>query len=125
GTPLPVVSHTGAVLQQAAPAFTAGRWLWIGYLWLMCGSVYFSARCIFDLALVQRPALSANLGVGGLAWLAGALLICLMAVAFRSNERPGATPPPTPPVLYAPSPVSSVPGEGAPMFLVQHLLAPP
>src|SRR5256885_16966251 len=30
GSPLPTVAHAGAVVQQAAPAFTAGRWLWIG-----------------------------------------------------------------------------------------------
>ena len=124
GMPLPVVTHAGAVVQQAAPAFMAGRWLWIGYLWLMCGSVYFFARCIFDLALVQRPALSANLSVGGLGWLAGALLICLMAVAFRSHERPGAPPPPTPPPVTAPA-SNAAPGEGATMFLVQNVLAPP
>src|SRR6516164_7415548 len=124
GTPLPVVTQGGAIVQQAAPAFAAGRWLWAGYLWLICGSVYFFARCIFDLALVQRPALNPNLSVGGLAWLAGALLICLMAVAFRAQARPGAAPP-TPPPVYAPSPSAPTPGEGAAVFLAQQLFAPP
>lgn len=124
GTPLPAVAHGGAIVQQAAPAFALGRGLWIGYLWLMCGSIYFFARCIFDLALVQRPALGPNLGIGGLAWLGGALLICLMAVAFRSHERPGAGPP-TPAPVHAPPPVPVTPGEGAAVFMVQQVFAPP
>src|SRR5947209_2979763 len=45
---------------------------WLGYLWLLGGSGYFLARCLVDLALVRRPALSPNLNLGGLAWLAGA-----------------------------------------------------
>jgi len=59
---------------------------WIGYLWLLCGSVYFFLRCLFDLALVQRPALAPNLSFGGMAWLASALFICLLAVAFRPDR---------------------------------------
>src|SRR5437868_13900760 len=34
---------------------------WFGYLWLLCGSFYFLVRCFWDLALVQRPALTPNL----------------------------------------------------------------
>jgi hypothetical protein len=60
------------------------RW---GYVWLLCGSAYLLFRCLFDLALVQRPALAPNLNFGGLAWLAGTLFICLTAVAFRPEER--------------------------------------
>src|SRR5437588_4907840 len=41
-----------------------------GYVWLLCGSAYLLIRCLFDLALVQRPALAPNLNFGGLAWLA-------------------------------------------------------
>jgi hypothetical protein len=59
------------------------RW---GYLWLLCGSAYLLIRCLFDLALVQRPALAPNLNFSGLAWLAGTLFICLTAVAFRPEE---------------------------------------
>src|SRR5437868_15527877 len=44
-----------------------------GYVWLFAGSAYFLARCLLDLALVQRPALAPNLTLGGLAWMAGAL----------------------------------------------------
>jgi hypothetical protein len=58
----------------------------LGYIWLLCGSGYFMLRCLFDLALVQRPALAPNLNLSGLAWLAGTLLICLTAVAFRADE---------------------------------------
>ncbi|MCS7044918.1 MAG: hypothetical protein NZO58_01040 [Gemmataceae bacterium] len=60
-------------------------WLWYGYLWLMVGSLYFLCRCLVDLALVQRPALAPNLSFGGLAFLAAALLSCLVAVAFRGR----------------------------------------
>lgn len=63
----------------AAPA----RLLWLGYLWLLGGSGYFLIRCLLDLALVRRPALSPNLNLAGLAWLGGALFICLIAVAAR------------------------------------------
>jgi hypothetical protein len=56
---------------------------WIGYLWLLCGSGYFLVRCFLDLSLVRRPALNPNLNLSGLAWLAGALFVCLVTVAFR------------------------------------------
>ncbi len=77
----------GLFAQRCGPQLEAVRWLWLGYLWLMVGSFYFFCRCLFDLALVQRPALAPNLQIGGLAWLAGALLICLLAVAYRQTER--------------------------------------
>jgi hypothetical protein len=60
----------------------AGR-LWFGYLWLLAGAVYFFGRCLFDLALVRRPALEPNLNPAGLAWLTGTLFICLAGVAVR------------------------------------------
>jgi len=72
-----------AALSSNDPRLVPGRWLWIGYLWLLAGSAYLWCRCLFDLALVQRPALAPNLTFGGLAWLAMALLACLAAVAFR------------------------------------------
>jgi hypothetical protein len=65
---------------------------WFGYLWLVCGSAYFLLRCLFDLALVRRPALAPNLNFSGLAWLGGALFICLAAVAFRQTDRDGPAP---------------------------------
>src|SRR5207253_1891432 len=68
--------------QQSGPALENPRWLWVGYLWLAVGSIYFFGRCLFDLILVQRPALGPNLQIGGLAWLAGTLMICLLAVAY-------------------------------------------
>lgn len=71
-------------------------WLWWGYLWLLCGSAYWMIRCLIDLALVGRPALAPNLSFGGLAWLAGALLICLIAVAFRPERTQGGNVPPPP-----------------------------
>src|SRR5262249_34824777 len=47
------------------------------------------ARCLFDLALVRRPALRANLNLAGLAWLAGALFVSLIAVAANQPTSPG------------------------------------
>lgn len=62
--------------------------LWLGYLSLLAGSAYFFLRCLADLALVHRPALAPNLSFGGSAWLAGALFVCLLAVAFRPPDQP-------------------------------------
>jgi hypothetical protein len=78
-----ITAITGvAPVTLAAPKPT----LIFGYIWLLAGSGYFFVRCLFDLALVQRPALAPNLNFGGLAWLAGALFVCLAAVAFRGDD---------------------------------------
>jgi hypothetical protein len=53
------------------------RW---AYGALLLASLYFFVRCLFDLALVRRPALSPNLTSGGLFWLGGALFVSLMPV---------------------------------------------
>ena len=37
------------------------------YVWLLGASAYFLLRCLIDLALVRRPAISPNLTVSGLA----------------------------------------------------------
>ncbi|HKI30419.1 MAG TPA: hypothetical protein VKA46_00910 [Gemmataceae bacterium] len=58
----------------------------LAYVWLFAGSAYFLGRCLLDLTLVQRPALAPNLTLGGLAWLAGALFICLVAVAVTRRS---------------------------------------
>ena len=68
------------VLLLAEPAGANVR---AGYIWLMGATAYFCVRCIIDLALVRRPALSANLNLAGLAWLAGTLYVSLVAVAAR------------------------------------------
>jgi hypothetical protein len=73
----------GALAQATQPISSSPRLLWLGYLWLLCGSAYFFLRCLIDLVLVQRPALGPNLNFAGLAWLAGALFVCLSAVALR------------------------------------------
>jgi hypothetical protein len=80
----------GAVTTALAPLPSpTSRTLWFSYLGLLCGSVFFLIRCLVDLALVRRPALGPNLSLGGLAWLGGALFVCLVAVAFRSRaDRP-------------------------------------
>jgi hypothetical protein len=59
-----------------------GQTFW-GYFWLMIASVYFLVRCLIDLTLLRRPALSSNLDFSGLVWLAGALYVSLVAVAVR------------------------------------------
>src|SRR5215831_15323018 len=69
----------------------------LGYVWLFGGSAYFLIRCLLDLTLVQRPALAPNLNLGGLAWMAGTLFICLVAVAVnrapdKRADRPGKDP---------------------------------
>jgi hypothetical protein len=68
------------------PLDASRRLLWFGYLWLMLGSGYFLVRCLFDLALESRPSLQPNLNPSGLAWLAGALFVCLVSVAIRQQE---------------------------------------
>ena len=69
---------------------------WWGYLWLLCGNGYFLVRCLLDLILERRPALSPNLNIGGLMWLAGALLVGLIAAPISQPASPpnGASPPP-------------------------------
>jgi hypothetical protein len=69
-------------------------WELTGYAWLFGGSVYFLGRCLLDLTLVQRPALAPNLNLGGLAWLAGALFVCLVAVAVNRGPDDRAAAPP-------------------------------
>jgi hypothetical protein len=59
-----------------------------GYLWLMIASLYFLVRCLIDLTLLRRPALSSNLDFSGLVWLAGALFVSLVAVAVRQPGVP-------------------------------------
>lgn len=91
GAPVANVTNLATLALNRDPALQPGRWVWWGYLWLVLGSVYFLLRCLIDLALVQRPALAPNLSYGGLAWLAAALSVCLIAVAFRPPERPTAS----------------------------------
>jgi hypothetical protein len=75
---------------------SARRTVWIGYLWLLCGSGYLFLRCLYDLTLKHRPAIAANLNFGGMSWLALALMGCLFAVAFRQQVRPALNLPPLP-----------------------------
>lgn len=87
GMPLAQAAGAARFAWQCGPSLERGGWLWFGYLWIMLGSVYFFCRCLLDLTLVQRPALAPNLQTGGLAWLGGALMVCLLAVAYRQVER--------------------------------------
>src|SRR5216683_2398891 len=67
-----------------------GRGPW-GYLALLLASGYFLVRCLFDLTLVRRPALSPNLSLGGLFWLAGALFLSHMAIPVPETKEPADT----------------------------------
>jgi hypothetical protein len=78
------VASVRAVSALAEPDLGPNRLLRLGYLWLLLGSGYFLIRCLIDLPLERRPALSPNLNLGGLGWLSGALFICLVAVAVRN-----------------------------------------
>ena len=60
------------------------RW---GYLALLGAALYFFVRCLFDLTLVQRPALSPNLTLGGLLCLACGLFVSL-TVPLRLTPAP-------------------------------------
>ncbi|MFN4260964.1 MAG: hypothetical protein ACK4RK_16850 [Gemmataceae bacterium] len=84
-------SSSSETVAAATPASSASaqRLLWFAYLWLLCGSAYWFGRCLFDLALERRPALSPNMNFSGMAWLAGALFIGMVALAVRhAAERP-------------------------------------
>lgn len=81
-----VLGSAEALVADPTGGLPTVNWMWIGYLWLLIGSTYFFLRCLFDLALVQRPALGPNLSFGGLAWLASALFVCLLAVAFSRPD---------------------------------------
>jgi hypothetical protein len=72
------------------------RW---GYLWLLSASGIYLGRCLIDLVLERRPALSPNLNVAGLAWLAGSLFVSLVTLAVwqpgarkESNGQPSTMP---------------------------------
>ncbi len=92
GLLLLIEAHARERLTFAAAAGPAGallvliesqvrdRW---AFVWLLSASGYFFVRCLLDLVLVRRPALSPNLNLAGLAWLAGALFVSLIAVAVR------------------------------------------
>ncbi len=120
--PTLTISRVAAFAQQAGPTVESRRWLWYGYLWLLAGTAYFFCRCLLDLALVQRPALAPNLNFGGLAWLAGALMVCLFAVAFRQAERP--VPVAVRPTEGPPAPAAVGP-ESASLAFARQWLAPP
>lgn len=104
------------------------NWMWLGYLGILVGSGFLFFRCLFDLTLVQRPALAPNLNLGGSVWLAGALFVCLTAVAFRQAEpgkeapiaasvtTTGATP------AASPIPTQKVGPEAAPLTLARESL---
>jgi hypothetical protein len=74
-------------LLAASALVPAAPYRW-GDAWLLIVSAYFLVRCLFDLALVRRPALSPNLNLSGLACLAVALFASLIAVAVQQPRTP-------------------------------------
>jgi hypothetical protein len=105
GTASSPQTGAAAIAQFATPdpvPVTRGPTLWIGYLWLLAGSIYLLLRCLLDLVLVRRPALGPNLNSSGLAWLAVAMFVCLAAVAFRPPDQASQPPPTTLAELPAP-----------------------
>jgi len=56
--------------------------LTIGYIWLVAGTAYLFARCVFDLGLEKRPSLTVNMNQQGLVWLGTAMFLSLSAVAI-------------------------------------------
>jgi hypothetical protein len=60
-----------------------------GFIWLMVGSLAFFTRCLLDMTLVSRPAMTPNLNLTGLSWLAGTMFLCLVPVAIRPTEWDG------------------------------------
>ncbi len=76
-----------AVLEKAGHGGRAARERALGYGWLLTGSAHWFARAVFDLVLVKRPAVSANMNIHGLSWLGIALFVCLNAVAVRQTDQ--------------------------------------
>ncbi|MCX7701154.1 MAG: hypothetical protein N2039_09775 [Gemmataceae bacterium] len=64
----------------------AALWASYGFGWLMAGSLALFIRCLWDMALVSRPALPPNLNQAGLAWFAAALFICMVPIAMRRDQ---------------------------------------
>lgn len=108
-------------LHPAVTQSAALNWTFLGYLSILLGSGYFFFRCLMDLTLVQRPALSPNLTLGGSIWLAAALFVCLATVAFRQPE-PGRLPDPALTGANAPVAVQKVGPESAPLALARESL---
>jgi hypothetical protein len=52
----------------------------------MAGSLALFARCLLDIVLVSRPAIPPNLNLAGLAWFAGALFVCMVPIALRTDQ---------------------------------------
>jgi len=77
-----VMRSGGDASSKARLAERGNTLLLIGYAWLIAGSGYWFIRCLLDLALVRRPALTPNLNLPGLACFASALFIFMTVVAI-------------------------------------------
>jgi hypothetical protein len=86
-----------------------------GYLWLLGACGYFLVRCLFDLTLVRRPALTPNLSLGGLLWLAAGLFVGLAALAARQPNEPADSSRPEMPLDRMRGPVENLIRQGAPV----------
>lgn len=81
------------------PTAASRQFYFWGYLAMLGASAYFLFRCLFDLALVRRPALTPNLNLGGLIWLAVAIYVCLAIRAARPDTPHQEAAAKTPPAL--------------------------
>jgi hypothetical protein len=73
----------GFLLIQEGNKSQSNQLSFYGYIWLTAGSLWFFARCLWDLTLVGRPSIGTNLNLSGLAWMGGALFVCMIPVAAR------------------------------------------
>src|SRR5204862_7969513 len=75
------------ILQEAHHLLAVGRTergereLLLGYGWLLAASAYWLGRALFDLTLVRRPLMRANLTTAGLACLGIAMFVGQASVA--------------------------------------------
>jgi len=76
------------VFLEAGKGERGARELILGYGLLLSASGYWFGRTIFDLALIRRPTMSANLATAGLAFLGIALFVGQTAVAVRRTADP-------------------------------------
>jgi len=83
-----ILQEAHSLLASNARVSQGKRELLIGYGWLLAASAYWFGRTLFDLGLVRRPALGANLATPGLACLGIALFVGQTSVALRRTQDP-------------------------------------
>lgn len=82
-----VAMAPGVVLVKFGEDTRDGRWLYIGYIWLLACGGWFLVRLLLDWWMVRRPLLEPNLALGGLTFIGAALLIFLMVNVVTKSPR--------------------------------------